>query len=56
MNNIGLDNHYWSLPQNFTGEFSSSSINEKNTLYDDQTDTIYIYNNYQYLNMIIKVY
>ena len=47
MNNIDLDNHYWSLPQNFTGEFSSSSINEKNTLYDDQTDTIYIYNNYQ---------
>lgn len=47
MNNIDLDNHYWSLPQNFTGEFSSSSINEKNTLYDKKTDTIYIYNPYQ---------
>ena len=47
MNDIVLDNeNIWSLPDNFTGSFTSLETQNNKTLYD-QIDTIYIYNNYQ---------
>lgn len=48
MNDIVLDNeNIWSLPDNFTGSFTSLETQNNKTLYDQQIDTIYIYNNYQ---------
>ena len=38
----------WTLPEGFTGSFSSAP-QEDSKLYDSETDTIYIYNNYQLL-------
>ncbi|MFR7589924.1 MAG: Cna B-type domain-containing protein [Longibaculum sp.] len=48
MNNIDLDNeNIWSIPDNFTGSFSSIETQNNQELYNQETDTIYIYNNYQ---------
>lgn len=38
----------WTLPEGFTGSFSKTP-KEDARLYDEETDTIYIYNNYQLL-------
>ena len=47
VNDITLDsNKLWMLPENFTGSFFNSP-KDKARLYDAETDTIYIYNNYQ---------
>lgn len=41
----------WQLPAGFTGAFSGESIDETVPLYDKETDTIYIYNNYQLMTI-----
>lgn len=48
MNDIELDTeHMWSLPEGFSGSFQGNSIDENAPLYEKETDTIYIYHNYQ---------
>lgn len=49
MDEIELDKDcIWTLPENFTGKFVGGEIvSENSPLYDNKTDTIYIYNNYQ---------
>lgn len=51
MNEIELDERIWTLPENFTGNFLGAEADEKANLYDAETDTIYIYNNYQLLTL-----
>ena len=47
MNEIELSaKKLWSLPDGFTGTFSGAP-RETDPLYDNTTDTIYVYNNYQ---------
>ena len=47
MNEIELSaKKLWSLPDGFTGTFSGTP-SEADPLYDNETDTIYVYNNYQ---------
>ena len=49
VNNIPLESDVlWTLPEGFTGSFSRTP-QEDAKLYDAETDTIYIYNNYQLL-------
>lgn len=49
VNEILLDvNQLWTLPEGFTGNFSQTPKGYSR-LYDAETDTIYIYNNYQLL-------
>ncbi len=48
MNDIPLDcQHMWTLPSDFTGSFRSADVSEQRPLYDQKTDTIYIFHNYQ---------
>ena len=48
MNEIRLDNDTpWTLLEGFTGEFRGKGGSEDSTLYDEQTDTVYVYNNAQ---------
>lgn len=47
MNDIPLDTeNLWMLPEDFTGSFTGEPA-EDAPLYDAETDTVYIYNNYQ---------
>lgn len=49
---ILLDGHaIWQLPAGFTGAFSGEPADETIPLYDKETDTIYIYNNYQLMTI-----
>lgn len=41
----------WQLPAGFTGAFSGEPADETSPLYDKETDTIYIYNNYQLMTI-----
>lgn len=41
----------WVLPDNFSGHFVSSGADEDSLLYDNSSDTIYVYNNYQLLTI-----
>ena len=50
MNDIQMNSEQiWSVPDSFTGTITGTEIeeNETPTLYDKETDTIYIYNSYQ---------
>ena len=48
MNDIPIDNeNIWNFPSDFTGSITSSSEHTGNTVYDSETDTIYVYNRYQ---------
>lgn len=49
MNDIVLNSQdFWCLPENFTGSFTAKTDKSENpVLYDETTDTIYIYSNYQ---------
>ncbi|HIU50964.1 MAG TPA: hypothetical protein IAD22_08135 [Candidatus Limousia pullorum] len=49
MNGISLSApDFWCLPENFTGSFTAKTDKSENpVLYDETTDTIYIYSNYQ---------
>ncbi|SHJ28750.1 Cna B-type domain-containing protein [Hespellia stercorisuis] len=48
MNDISLsDVRSWTLPESFTGTFVSGEITEEDPLYDEESDTIFIYNRYQ---------
>ena len=48
MNDIPIDNeNVWNFPSDFTGSITSSSECTGNTVYDSETDTIYVYNRYQ---------
>ena len=48
MNEIVLDSYEpWVLPENFTGKFSGKGGDESSSLYDADTDTVYVYNNAQ---------
>lgn len=50
MNDIQMNSEQiWSLPDSFTGTITGTEVeeNETPTLYDKETDTIYIYNPYQ---------
>ena len=50
MNDIALpDGTMWTLPSGFSGTFVSEGESTEAPLYDEDTDTIYIYNNYQLL-------
>ena len=50
MNDIALpDGTAWTLPSGFSGTFVSEVESTEAPLYDEDTDTIYIYNNYQLL-------
>ena len=52
MNDIQMNlEQMWSVPDSFTGTITGTKIeeNETPTLYDKETDTIYIYNPYQLL-------
>ena len=52
MNNIPLDyENPWVLPTGFTGQFVGSEVKKDSTLYDEDTDTIHIYHNYQLLTI-----
>jgi len=53
MSEIELDrDNIWTLPEGFTGKFvSGGSVSENSPLYDEETDTIYIYNNYQLMTV-----
>ena len=55
MNDIVLDNeNIWSLPDNFTGSFTSLETQNNKTLYDQQIDTIYIYNKLSIKDSLIR--
>ena len=48
MNEISLDSSdLWQLPAGFEGSFTGTGGNAGSPLYDAETNTIYIYNNYQ---------
>ena len=48
MNDIPIDmENVWNFPSDFTGSITSSSERTGNTVYDSETDTIYVYNRYQ---------
>ena len=48
MNDIALDSSdMWQLPDGFAGSFSGTGGSADSRLYDAETDTIYVYNNYQ---------
>ena len=48
MNEIALDSaNMWQLPDGFAGSFSGTGGSADSRLYDAETDTIYVYNNYQ---------
>lgn len=48
MNDIPLTKgDIWTLPEGFTGSFQGAEITAEKPLYDAETDTIYVYNNYQ---------
>ena len=48
MNEIALDSaNMWQLPDGFAGSFSGTGGSAESKLYDAETDTIYVYNNYQ---------
>lgn len=48
MNDIALDSaDIWQLPDGFAGSFSGTGGSAESKLYDAETDTIYVYNNYQ---------
>ena len=50
MNDIALpEGATWALPSGFSGTFVSEGESTEAPLYDEDTDTIYIYNNYQLL-------
>lgn len=50
MNDIALpEGTTWTLPSGFSGTFVSEGESTEAPLYDESTDTIYIYNNYQLL-------
>ncbi len=52
MNDIPLESgESWQLPAGFSGGFSREEVGEDASLYDAQTDTIFLYNNYQ-LNIL----
>lgn len=44
----------WVLPDNFSGHFVSSGADEDSLLYDNSSDTIYVYNNYQLLTIMAE--
>lgn len=49
MNEIPLSSEaIWTLPEGFTGTFSGTPV-EDDVLYDQEIDTVYVYNNYQLL-------
>ncbi len=55
MNDIPLDTkQIWTLPEGFTGTFSGDKVEEEAPLYDEKTDTIYVYHNYQLLTLTSK--
>ena len=55
MKDIPLDyDNMWSLPEGFTGSFVGSQIDENVTLYEEDTDTIHVYHNYQLLTIASK--
>lgn len=48
MNDITLNSaNIWQLPDGFAGSFSGTGGSAESKLYDAETDTIYVYNNYQ---------
>lgn len=47
MNDIELTAGDWVLPDDFSGQFTTASVSDSNTLYDAATDTIYLYHPYQ---------
>ena len=48
MNDIPIDmENIWNFPSDFTGSITSSTERTDNTVYDVETDTIYVYNRYQ---------
>lgn len=48
MDDIALDSEeLWMLPEGFSGTFLGGNVEEDAPLYEEETDTIYIYNNYQ---------
>lgn len=46
-NDIALNGEKWNLPEGFNGSFIHKQESESPQLYDEDTDTIYIYNSYQ---------
>lgn len=53
MNEIPLNlENMWMLPENFTGTFAGLPT-ENEVLYNSETDTVYVYNNYQ-LRLIVS--
>ena len=46
-NDIALNGEKWNLPEGFTGSFISKQEIGSPQLYDENTDTIYVYNSYQ---------
>lgn len=52
MNDIALpDGTAWTLPSEFTGTFVSEGESTEAPLYDQDTDTVYLYNNYQLMTL-----
>ncbi len=48
MNDIALDSaDMWQLPDGFAGTFDDAEVTEDAPLYDAETDTIYVYHQYQ---------
>lgn len=47
VNDIALGKDKWHLPSDFTGSFSSLSSEKNHQLYDEESDSIYLYNVYQ---------
>lgn len=48
MNDIPLDSgNMWQLPAGFAGSFNGAEITADAPIYDAESDTIYVYNNYQ---------
>ncbi len=55
MNDIQISSkQIWTVPDSFTGTITGTEIeeNEIPTLYDKNTDTIYIYNPYQLMVLV----
>ena len=48
MNDILMDmSNVWNFPEGFSGSILSAAERADNTIYNAETDTIYIYNRYQ---------
>ena len=48
MNDVPIDmENIWNFPSDFTGSITSAAERTDNTVYDVETDTIYVYNRYQ---------